>query len=71
MEVIVNNHQVRVNLVNKKLLEALKTRITKEIILLEVMHITTILMVNYHQVSLLMMKITAVAKVEITLRATI
>jgi hypothetical protein len=71
MEVIVNNHQVRVNLVNKKLLEALKTRITKETILLEVMHITTILMVNYHQVSLLTMKITAVAKVEITLRATI
>ena len=64
MEVIVNNHQVRVSLVNKKLLEALRTRITKEIILLEVMHITTILMVNYHQVSLPMMKITAVDKVD-------
>jgi len=60
MEVIANNHQEWVRLANKKLQEALRTRITKEIILLEVMHITTILMVNYHQVSLLMMKIIVV-----------
>lgn len=64
MEVIANNHQVRVSLANKKLLEALRTRITKEIILLEVMHITTILMVNYHQVSLPMMKIIVVVRVD-------
>ena len=64
MEVIANNHQVLVLLANKKLQEALRTRITKEIILLEVMHITTILMVNYHQVSLPMMKIIVVVRVD-------